>query len=179
MYSGKPVIKFGRLPPCHGYFPYFEFYHNLAKISTSAGTVGKRSKRPYFQHHINITEQKERPENPIKSGFPVQTSAIRTLFTVVDKVCFILLFLAKSYHFDTFLLIVYVVSNLVYPNCTQEEILPKVVTCHNFLKKNHIIVISHTLCSQLIFVFAYVYPILHNIRQRQVADTEHLSPLHF
>lgn len=36
MYSGKPVIKLGRLPPCHGYFPYFGFYHNLTKISTSA-----------------------------------------------------------------------------------------------------------------------------------------------
>ncbi len=39
--------------------------------------------------------------------------------------------------------------------------------------------ISYTLCSQFTFFFAYVHPILHSIRQKQVADTEHLYPLHF
>ena len=100
-------------------------------------------------------------------------------FPVRCKSCFSLIFLAKSYHFDAFLVLVYMVSKLVYPNCTQDEILPKVVTRRNFLKQNYVAAISYTVCSQFIFVFAYVYPILHNIRQRQAADTEHLSPPHF
>ncbi len=99
----------------------------------------------------------------------------RTLFPVRCKSCFMLFFLTKSYHFDAFLFLVYMVSKLVYPNCTQDEILPKVVTRRNLLKQNYVSTIGYTLCSQFIFVFAYVYPILHNIRQRQVADTVHLS----
>ena len=66
----------------------------------------------------------------------------------------------------------------MYPNCTQDEILPKVVIRRNF-SKNHISTISYTLCSQSIFVFAYVYPISYNIRQKQAIDTEYLSPLPF
>lgn len=101
------------------------------------------------------------------------------LFPVRCKSCFSLLFLAKPHYFDTVLFLIYMVSKLVYPNCTQDEILPKVVTRHNFLKQNYVATIGYTLCSQFTFVFAYVYPILHNIRQRQAADTEHLSPLRF
>lgn len=46
-----------------------------------------------------------------------------------------MVFPAKSYRFDTVLLLVYVVARLMYLNGVQEKILPKVVTCHNFLKK--------------------------------------------
>lgn len=49
---------------------------------------------------------------------------IRTLFSVADRTYFILIFIAKSYHFDTVLLLVYVVSKLAYPNCTQFKIKP-------------------------------------------------------
>ena len=71
----------------------------------------------------------------------------RTLFPVRCKSCFILLFLAKPYYFDTVLLLVYVISKLMYPNCTQDEILPKVVTRRNFLKQNyvHINICQHPL----------------------------------
>lgn len=71
------------------------------------------------------------------------------------------------------------VSKLVYPNCTQDKILPKVMTRYNFLKQDYVATIGYTVCNQFIFVFAYVYPILHNIRQTQAADTECLSPPHF
>ena len=103
----------------------------------------------------------------------------RTLFPVRCKSCFSLLFLAKPHYFDTVLFLIYMVSKLVYPNCTQNKILPKVVTRHNFLKQNYVATIGYTLCSQFTFVFAYVYPILHNIRQRQAVDIENLSPPHF
>lgn len=46
-----------------------------------------------------------------------------------------MVFPAKSYRFDTVLLLVYVVARLMYLNGVQEKILPKVVTCHNFLEK--------------------------------------------
>lgn len=59
-------------------------------------------------------------------------SSIRTLFPVACRVCFILLFLAKPYRFDAVFSFVYMVLILVYPNCTQEEIFPKVVTCYDF-----------------------------------------------
>lgn len=42
----------------------------------------------------------------------------RTLFPGPDRTYFILVSLAKPYHSDTVLLIVYVVLKLVYPNCT-------------------------------------------------------------
>lgn len=42
----------------------------------------------------------------------------RTLFPFRCKSCFALHFLNKPQHFDTVLLLVYVVSKLVYPNCT-------------------------------------------------------------
>ena len=116
---------------------------------------------------------------PHKYWFLESRFITRTLFPVRCKSCFSLIFLAKSYHFDAFLVLVYMVSKLVYPNCTQDEILPKVVTRRNFLKQNYVAAISYTVCSQFIFVFAYVYPILHNTRQRQAADIEHLSPPHF
>ena len=116
---------------------------------------------------------------PHKYWFPKVHFITQTLFSVRYKSCFSLLFLLKSHHFDTLLFLVYMVSKLVYPNCTQDEILPKVVTRHNFLKIRHVIAIRYTACSKFIFVFAYAYPIPHSIQQRQVADTVHLSPPHF
>ena len=103
----------------------------------------------------------------------------RTHFPARCESCFILFFLTKSYYFDAFLFLVYMVSKLMYPNCTQDKILPKVMTRHNFLKQDYVTTIGYTVCNQFIFVFAYVYPILHNIQQRQVADIENLSPPHF
>lgn len=62
-------------------------------------------------------------------------NSTRTIFPVRYKSCFILLLFPKLHHFDTVLLLVYMVAKLVYPKCTQDKILPKVVTCHNFLEK--------------------------------------------
>ena len=73
---------------------------------------------------------------PHKYRIPKAHFITRTLFPVRCKSCFTLLFLTNSYRFDTFLFLIYMVSKLVYPNCTQDEILPKVVTRHNFLKKS-------------------------------------------
>ena len=56
---------------------------------------------------------------------PVFLLTIRTLYPVRCKSCFTFLFLAKPHHFDTILSLIYMVSKLVYPNCTQEDILPK------------------------------------------------------
>jgi hypothetical protein len=53
---------------------------------------------------------------------------IRTLFPVRCKSCFILFFLTKSYHFNAFLFLIYMVSKLVYPNCTQFYITPSLYT---------------------------------------------------
>lgn len=108
--------------------------------------------------------------NPHKHWLSKVHFITRTLFPVRCKSCFTLLFLANSYHFDAFLSLVYVVSKLVYPNCTQTFLLNRYF---------HRAIISYTLCSQFIFVFAYAYPIPHSIQQKQVADTEHLSPLRF
>lgn len=117
--------------------------------------------------------------NPHKHWVSTTFHLIRTLFPVRCKSCFTLLFLVISYQFDTLLFLIYMVPKLMYPNCTQDKILPKVMTRHNFLKQDYVATIGYTVCNQFIFVFAYVYPILHNIRQRQVADIENLSPPHF
>ena len=45
----------------------------------------------------------------------------RTLFPVVSRRYFRLVFLNKPQHFDTVLLLVYMVSKLVYPNCTHTQ----------------------------------------------------------
>lgn len=42
----------------------------------------------------------------------------RTLFSDSDMTYFILVYLLKPYHFDTVLLLIYVISKLVYPNRT-------------------------------------------------------------
>ena len=44
-------------------------------------------------------------------------SILFELFSVVDKVCFIMFPLTKPYQNDTVLLIIYVVLKLVYPDC--------------------------------------------------------------
>ncbi len=79
-----------------------------------------------------VAAQKEKPGNALFIRLPRLVATIRTLFPVRYKSCFTLLFLAKPHHFDTVLSLIYMVSKLVYPNCTQDEILPKVVTRRNF-----------------------------------------------
>ena len=74
------------------------------------------------QSQNNLTEQKERLKSVCFTYFSVQMSVTRTLFPVHCKSCFSLLFLIKSYHFDAFLFLIYMVSKLVYPNCTQKQL---------------------------------------------------------
>ena len=96
-------------------------------------------KKSIIMFHIGIkkvSRPHQKPENPLFMRLPGFLFTIRTLFPIRCKSCFTLLFLAKTYHFDAFLFLVYMVSKLVYPNCTQDTILPKVVTCHNFLRKS-------------------------------------------
>ena len=131
MYSGMPVVGSGGYHPCHGFhmgiLPQFDRNFNQILFSWNMWKVFQN------QSQNNLTEQKERLENPYFTGFPVKMSVIRTLFPVPNRVCFLLVFLAKPYHFDTILLLVYMLLKLVYPNCTQL----------NFLKNFHHILHSH------------------------------------
>lgn len=103
----------------------------------------------------------------------------RTLFPVVSRRYFRLVFPSKPYHFDAVLLLIYIVSMLVYSNCTQAYLLKKIMTHCNFSRIASIFPIRCIVCSEFTLVFAYAFPILYNILQKQAADTECLFPLHF
>lgn len=63
--------------------------------------------------------------------------------------------------------------------CGFKSGVPKLYPNLSFKQIFHRAIISYTLCSQFIFVFAFAYPIPHSIQQKQIADTEHLSPPRF
>ena len=132
------------------------------------------------QSQNNLMEQNKRLENAYFMHFPVQMSATQTLFRVQSMSCFPIVLLAKNVSFVTVLLFFYVVTRLVYPNCTHSISFTKIATCRNFLgRRLSFSIISRTVHSRFTYFFAYVYPIPHSIRQKQSVDTEHLYPLHF
>lgn len=66
-----------------------------------------------------ISRGKKRLENACFPHFPVQMSVTQTLFLVRFFMLLYCYCVSKSCHFDTILYLVNVVSNLLYPNCTQ------------------------------------------------------------
>ncbi len=63
---------------------------------------------------------------------PELLGGLSVSFYCTLQVLFYIAFSYKTVSFDAILFLIYMVSKLVYPNCTQDEILPKVVTRRNF-----------------------------------------------
>ncbi len=72
---------------------------------------------------LNATAPIKTLKTCIYTGYQRFNRLFELFFPVRCKSCFTLLFLANSYHFDAFLSLVYMVSKLVYPNCTQWQLL--------------------------------------------------------
>lgn len=72
MYSGKPVFKAGRLPPCHGCFsviqilPQFDRDFNQILFSWNIWKVFEN------QSQINLTSKEKEPTNPVNKGLLAQ-----------------------------------------------------------------------------------------------------------
>lgn len=81
----------------------------------------------------------------------------RTLFPFPCRTYFILVSLAKSYHFDTVLLLIYVVLKLVYPNCTHTVFVLFKSVSLNIACSNILLILLFTLNPQFQTLYFHAY----------------------